>query len=852
MVFISYNHNDLAFVRELYTRLTRDGVNCFFDRESIEWGANFVIELEKGLDKCDIFIPVLSPEYVKSDWTAIERTSITAEDPAGRKKFIKPLLCKKCEPPRFLKPLNPIDVSTSEKFEKEYPRICLNLGGTPNKQNIIVDKTALPPVSNSFPDVNRMPFKSIGKLFAGKERINELWKIDELLNDNNTAIIEGVGVIAGAGGIGKTQLAIEYTNRFAEKFPGGIFWLDAETGRQNIIFQLTETLKIASEKPTKEDEQLLEIWKKLSGSKKVLVIYDNFPEKGELQTWIAPNPNIKTLVTTRRRDLCYSKIELNFLNEQDGIDLLNREKRKFGPEAGEIVKLVGGLPLALEIIRNYLNNVREDASVNDLINKINSAGELKALDQFAGEYDNELPTGHEKQIAATFEIDWKIFTEEEKNILRVISMLAPHPIPRSLLKKILMDKEINIISSKTYKAINELKNKYSFIEIDKDNNPSAHRLIIAFVKTKGINEELKAAAIKEIIEQFSRIRDEKDVAAYKELEKIEPHALFVARSEEVEKMKAVSLLDNIAKYNWKKGRYNTTKTLLHEQLSIIQKEYPSNEIELSRCSSNLALVLKDLGEYKEAKALLEQALSSDIKEFGEDNPTTAVSRSNLAQVLQDLGEYEEAKVLLEQALSSDIKNFGEEHPTTARSRSNLAAVLKDLGRYEEAKVLFEQALSSDIKNFGEENPTTARIRSNFATVLQDLGENKEAKVLLEQALSSDIKNFGEEHPSIAIRRSNLALVLKDLGEYKEAKVLLEQALSSNIKNFGEEHRITAISRTNLALVLQDLGRYEEAINLSEKAYNTFKNKLGVSHPNTKTAEGNVNGIKNAAKKNKDK
>ena len=37
-VFLSHSSKDKDFVRELYRRLTRDGVSCFFDAESIGWG----------------------------------------------------------------------------------------------------------------------------------------------------------------------------------------------------------------------------------------------------------------------------------------------------------------------------------------------------------------------------------------------------------------------------------------------------------------------------------------------------------------------------------------------------------------------------------------------------------------------------------------------------------------------------------------------------------------------------------------------------------------------------------------------------------------------------------------------
>ena len=36
-VFLSHSGKDKDFVKELYRRLTRDGVLCFFDAESIGW-----------------------------------------------------------------------------------------------------------------------------------------------------------------------------------------------------------------------------------------------------------------------------------------------------------------------------------------------------------------------------------------------------------------------------------------------------------------------------------------------------------------------------------------------------------------------------------------------------------------------------------------------------------------------------------------------------------------------------------------------------------------------------------------------------------------------------------------------
>jgi hypothetical protein len=309
--FLSYNHNDEDFVQELYRRLSRDGVDCFFDKASIAWGANWVVELEDGIDKCEHIVFVLTPEFCKSDWTELERTSAIADDPSGLKRKLRPLILKPCGDhiPRFLKPIQHIDVSTPKVFEENYPKICTELGGRIVKEDFAADRTSLPPVSD-LPDRHRMPYRSLGNGFVG--RVADLWEIDDILRNRKTAVVEGVGIVAGTGGLGKTQLAIEYVHRFGINYPGGVFWVDADLGLSTLILQVSQGAEIEIDNTLKEDQQLHQLWKQLSALPSILIVLDNFPEQGSLQPWLPQSGSIHTLVTTRRRDLSkYSRLPLN-------------------------------------------------------------------------------------------------------------------------------------------------------------------------------------------------------------------------------------------------------------------------------------------------------------------------------------------------------------------------------------------------------------------------------------------------------------------------------------------------------------------------------------------------------------
>lgn len=130
-VFLSYNRKDEDIVKELYHRLARNGVDCFFDKESVAWDADRVVDLENGLDDCEMVVFVLSPDFCRSEWPRIESTRAMVNDPAGFRSKLRSLLLETCEEDlsRFLRACEHIDISTDEKFEEGYPMICSALGG---------------------------------------------------------------------------------------------------------------------------------------------------------------------------------------------------------------------------------------------------------------------------------------------------------------------------------------------------------------------------------------------------------------------------------------------------------------------------------------------------------------------------------------------------------------------------------------------------------------------------------------------------------------------------------------------------------------------------------------------------
>lgn len=797
-VFLSHSGKDKEFVKELYRRLTRDGVSCFFDIESIGWGANWVRALERAIDECEFIVFVLSPDFCNSEWVEVERTGSIADDPIGLKRKVRPLMLRQCRDlrtfPRFLKQTQAIDVSNNERFEVEYPRICKGLGGTVRGDSHITDRTKLPPVS-PLPQRSRMPFAALGDRFVG--RVEPFWELHDSLYHNSTTVVLGTSVVIGTGGLGKTQLAIEYAHRFGVAYTGGVYWVDADRGLSTLIIQVSGAAGIEVDTKAEETVQVGQIWTGLNRFPgPSLLILDNFPETIPLRPYLPTTGRVHTLITSRRRDLQYPSVRLNVLTAEESLRLLNSGARKLGEDAAVLVERLGGLPLALELAKSYLN-YRIDLSISRVQADMSSVSDTELLEVFAEEYRDELPSGHELDVVRTFQMSWDVASEPARKVLRVMGELAPAAVPRFLLRSILEIPGDGGVRDPLAKAISEL-GRLSLVDLDEDGDPVAHRLIIAFAahRNKAESAASPGRCIEVIQSHMKRAFESPGCETIRQVESVLPHAEFLVAGKRLPPQEAARLANRLGWQHRTSGRYMDARRAFTTALSLAQEESGPGHY-LIAFQSNLALVLNDLGQSEEASHLLREVLTASEKTHEPGHPSVALAQSNLALVLRDLHELQEAGELLRRSLTSAESTFEPGHPTIAIRQSNLAAVLRDLGQLVEARDLLRQALASDEKTFESGHPRIATIQSDLALVLKDLGQPEGARGLLCQAVASDEKTYEPGHPELADKQSKLALVLKDLGKIEAARDLLKQAHQSFLDRLGPGHPKTRLAKDHL-------------------------------------------------------
>ena len=92
------------------------------------------------------------------------------------------------------------------------------------------------------------------------------------------------------GGIGKTQLAVEYVYRHKDDFPDGIFWIDAAGPLAEGFARLATDSRLRwAESDRPRDEQIRAAFVELNRRPNALLVLDNLPDPAALAVPVVPD-----------------------------------------------------------------------------------------------------------------------------------------------------------------------------------------------------------------------------------------------------------------------------------------------------------------------------------------------------------------------------------------------------------------------------------------------------------------------------------------------------------------------------------------------------------------------------------
>ena len=643
----------------------------------------------------------------------------------------------------------------------------------------------------------------------------------------------------GLGGVGKTQIALEYAYRHESDY-NYIFWISAVDQAQLLsdfvdIAKATQIVKYDNE-PADVAKSVLQ-WLEVTES--WLLIIDNLDDLAVADGYLPTTTGVgHTLITTRNNNIdgiLAERMEVMVMGSEECVNLLlgriNLECTK--AQARRIVEELGFLPLAIEQAAGYIRNSQ------------NIAEFLENYKREPRELLNRRPDENHPYrytVAATLKISLQrlravcpnsivlvqflVFQNGDEILLEFIKagMEDVQPGLRFIINNILLLQE----------SLNALES-YSLIRIFFGGQKICiHRLVQAVIQDD-MDSQLRAQVVSDVLRLGLRsFRDISDQSQRKACRRYRGQVVACLENSDSAKHEPewLALADRLALYLLADGFYAECLHWAISTFDVRKERLGPEQADTLNSMTIIAMSNRQMGRIKEAAQLHEETLEIRRRVLGLEHQETLASMNHLAASYWDLGRTKEAAQLEEETLEIRRRVLGLEHQETLSTMNNLAASYRDLGRTKEAVQLHEETLEVRRRVLGSEHQKTLISMNNLAVLYQDLGRAQEAAQLCEETLEIRRRALGLEHQETLSSMHNLAVSYQHLRRTEEAAPLHEETLEIRRRVLGLEHQETLASMHNLALAYQDLGRTEEAAQLHKETLEIRKRVLGLEHPST--------------------
>ncbi|NOR48699.1 MAG: tetratricopeptide repeat protein [Methanosarcinaceae archaeon] len=841
--FISYNSADKTWAEWTAWTLEEAGYTTVLQAWDFRPGSNFVLEMQRAASEAERTIAILSPDYLDADYTQPEWAVAFAQDPTGEKGKLLHVRVHKCDLKGLLPAIIYIDlVDLNETEAKEGLLQGINRERIkPSTEpifpgNIRRSVTEQPRFPGSLPPIWNVPH-SRNPNFTGREE--HLANLKMAMSSGKPAAL--TQAIHGLGGVGKTQLALEYAYRNVAEYDI-VWWVRSEeTATLAADYaSLAKALDLPEKEATDQEVIIKAVKQWLEQNPKWLLVFDNAKDPVEVRNYIPQGGIGHVLITSRNLGWrgTATPLDVKVLERKESVDfLLKRTGYTDRKAADALAEALGDLPLALEQAGAYME--AKGRNISYYLNMF-TVHKNELLDRAAP------TTDYPDTVASTWDITFNEVMQISSagaDLLNLCAFLAPDYIPVGLLNSGVeyLPESLTAMASDPLAfddAVDPLR-RYSLVEITAE-TISVHRLVQAVTRDRLVGDEKKkwAEAALRIVDEAFPFKSN-DVQTWPVCSRLLPHALAAAdhsKALDVASDSTGRLLNQMGLYLKGRAQFAEAKEMFERALEIDEAAYGPDHPDVVISVNNFGGVLQDLGDMEGAKKMFERALEIGEATYGPDHPTMANIVNNLGSVQKALGDMEGAKKMFERALEIGEAAYGPDHPTVAIIVNNLGLVLKDLFGVEGAKKMFERALEIDEATYGPDHPTVAIIVNNLGLVLKDLWDMEGAKKMFERALEIDEAAYGPDHPTVANIVNNLGSVLQDHGDFEAAMKMFEHALAIGEAAYGPDHPQVAIYVNNLGYVLQALGDMEGAKKMFERALSIFTEYLGEDHPNTVTVQ----------------
>jgi tetratricopeptide (TPR) repeat protein len=826
-VFLSHNRAQKDWTRKLAIQFEDKGITVWFDDWHMPAGTVATQGMELGLQQSRHVLLVLSPEFLSSEWTDYETQIAMVLSPANRDRKLVPILYAECQLPPRLSRLTWIDFRDTHSDEERYAyRLAQLLADLrpdlyerpkdferfqqQRRQRGTPDPEHIPPVS-PLPKGSRMPRAPIGN-FVGRER--ELRELVRRLTPGSGSLVGVHAAVTGLGGVGKSQLAIEYAHRYGRRYPGGVFWLNMEKAEDAV----TEVASCGgpqgmdiegfSDRPVPEQAAFVvhKLWEE--GPAARLLIFDNAEDPELVEQWRPKYGHCAVLITSRRdywpRPMNVQSLPIETLPRPNSLELLAESRPGLLQDtanrqaADELCAHLGDLPLALQVAAAYLQRYRSEQLRDYLEDLRQAAGADPSLEKvwscFAVSY---------RKLKPKEEIDALVL-----RLFQLAGYFALASIARHLLAEAA---EVDLAEKEGRRQFNGAVARLQELALmaeEPEDQLLLHRLLWKFARRQDLpqSQEVAVLRVANVLLRF----------AIKENATGLPQAL--------------------------------SKERVHLRQAALEAEHQQSEL-AGDLYNELGYHGHDLALLEEAKSDYERALTIGEQVYGPDHPSVAIRASNIGQILQAQGDLAGALEFSRRALQIHERVYGPDHPSVAIDANNIGQILKEQGDLAGALEFSRRALTIDEKVYGPDHPKVAIRVNNIGLILHEQGDLAGLEYC-RRALQIDEKVHGPDHPNVAIHANNIGTILSDQGDPAGALEYCRRALQIGEKVYGPDHPDVAIRANNIGTILQEQGELAGALEYSSRALQIAEKVYGSDHPTTKIYAANLRTLQQMMDKKK--
>lgn len=257
-------------------------------------------------------------------------------------------------------------------------------------------------------------------------RVREVGELDRAFGQSGAQPL--ILVLSGAGGIGKTALAVKWLSNLRDRFPDGQlqvnlggFALGGEVATGEVLGRFLRGLGVPPANVPLNEEEQAALYRSMTADKRLLVLLDNAGSVAQVRPLLPASPHSLVVVTSRRRlsPLLASGAQLVSLDPlvvEDGVAMLAKvlgaeRVTSEAPFAQQLVGLCDGLPLALSIVSSGLV-ARPRRTLARLATELADVRRRLAV----------LSSGEELSVNSVFDLSYQALPDEAARLYRLLGV----------------------------------------------------------------------------------------------------------------------------------------------------------------------------------------------------------------------------------------------------------------------------------------------------------------------------------------------------------------------------------------------------------------------------------------------